>query len=185
MVDAWDLKSLGRKAVPVRVRPRVSSSITKFYKALSSVQRANLGQAAPDPQMAVGDRELGRAHPAPLQIAQHRGPTLRRLPLAALSTASTVFCPSASAPISTSNAALLVSSPAFTYTPPHGDRAVHERELSWFPMPIARARRRIDCFAPLRFRSAQQLRHFVLQELLNKSLHLCARKGLERLPCRH
>src|SRR5664279_771449 len=84
MVDAWDLKSLGRKAVPVRVRPRVSSSITKFYKVLSSVQRANLGQAAPDPQMAVGDRELGRAHPAPLQIAQHRGPTLRRLPLAAL-----------------------------------------------------------------------------------------------------
>ena len=26
MVDAWDLKSLGRKAVPVRVRPRVSPS---------------------------------------------------------------------------------------------------------------------------------------------------------------
>jgi hypothetical protein len=40
------------------------------------------------------------------------------------------------------------------------------------PTTIARARRRIQRSPSLRLPPAQQLRHFVLQELLNKSLHL-------------
>src|SRR5665213_2395803 len=52
---------------------------------------------------------------------------------------------------------------------PHGNRAVHQRELPRFPMPVARARRRIQRRTSLRLHPPQQLRHFVLQELLHES----------------
>jgi hypothetical protein len=68
--------------------------------------------------------------------------------------------------------------------PAHGDRAAHQRELPRPAVPVARAGRRIDRRAPCRLGPAQQLRHFILQELLNESLHVCAREGLERIPRR-
>jgi len=68
--------------------------------------------------------------------------------------------------------------------PPHGDRPVHQREPARLPMSIARAARRIDPGAALRLLPTQQLRHFVLQELLNELLHFATGERLQCVPHR-
>ena len=63
-----------------------------------------------------------------------------------LVTASTVFCPAASAPISTSSAALPVSSPAFTYTP-SAHREISrqsDRQVAVLPRGVLRLPRRLQ-----------------------------------------